>query len=62
MLLIKVRMYVVLLLFEEIKTSGTECYESKRNASNEHYVRENNFILQVNKKSFEGSHYTKTNV
>ena len=34
-------------------------YDWKRNASNEHYVREKNFMLQVNKKSFDESHGTK---
>ena len=62
MLSIKVCVYVVLLLFEEIQRSGFECYDSKPNASNEHYVKENNFMLQVNKKSFDESHGTITNI
>ena len=44
-LLIKVCAYVVLLLFEGIQTSGFEYYDSKQNASNEHYVKEKNFML-----------------
>ena len=39
-LLIKVCLYVVLLLFEEIQTSGFEFYDLKPNASNEHYIKE----------------------
>ena len=39
-LFIKVCLYVVLLLFEEIQTSGFEFYDLKPNASNEHYIKE----------------------
>ena len=53
---------LVLFLFEEIQTSGFECYNSKRNALNEHYVKEKNFMLEVNEKSFDGSHDTKNNI
>ena len=60
-LLIKVSVYVVLLLLEEIEMSGFEGYNSKRNASNEHYAKEKNFMLQVSKKTFDETHDTKTN-
>ena len=61
-LLSEVCLCVVLLLFEEIQTSGFKCYNSKRNPLNEHYVKETNFMLYVNKKSFNESHDTKTNI
>ena len=41
--------------------SGFECYNSKRNASNEHYAKEKNFMLQVSKKTFDETHDKKTN-
>ena len=44
-LLIKVCVYVVLLLFEEIQTSGLECYDSKWYVLNEHCAKEKNFML-----------------
>ena len=43
-------MFLVLLLLEENQTSGFKCYDSKWNASNERYIKEKNFMIQVNKK------------
>ena len=49
LLLFKVCVYVVQLLFKEIQTSGFECYDSKWNASNEHYVKKKNLMLTSKK-------------
>ena len=58
-LFIKVYLYVVLLLCEEIQTFGFEFYDLKPNASNEHYIKEKNFKVLVNKKLFDESHMTQ---